>query len=124
MQLGLDDVHAARAAVAHANLLRPTVPLDQAEEHELLLAMLDQLCGVGATKRFPPPQIGERLQEARLPGGVITVNQIEVRPKLQLDVFQAAKMAGLERAYHKSVGTRLPYSLIGITTNVLSWLPG
>ena len=86
--------------VANPQPAQPPIALGLAKQHELGFTVPDQVACRRASKRFAPPQIRQRLQETRLPGGVFAIDQVEPAIERQVGACKAAKIGRLEPSDH------------------------
>ena len=79
-------------AVPHPDLCHPTAIFNLAEQHELLFAVPNQVRCCGPAKRFTSTKIRNSLKHAGLARRISPVYQVVLWVRIQLDIFQAAKV--------------------------------
>ena len=93
----------AGSAVTYADAGAGAIVIYLPKKNELLFAVPDQAVCRRPAKGFTAPEIGDRLQNARLARGVRAVDQIESGVRFELNGRQAAKIRRRKFANRHSV---------------------
>src|SRR5210317_1287807 len=87
--------------VSNADFLAPALVFCLAEKDKPRFTMANKVRCCRPTKRLAATQVGQRLKNAGLSGGVRAVYQIEAVAQLQVSTFQATKVADFESTNHR-----------------------